>query len=53
MSSFVRTIQRTLARSEKVMCYAPHFNGRGSKLGVSNPKDAALLARRKREEKRR
>lgn len=52
MSSFTRTIQRTVERAKKVWCRAPHFTGRGSKLGVSNPKDAALLARRSREKKR-
>lgn len=68
MSSFVRRIQRTVLQSNPVpqhelpngkWHYAPnparrvHFMGRGSKLGTKNPKDAALLARLKREERNR
>lgn len=53
MSSFTRTIQRTVERAQKVWCRAPHFMGRGSKLGAHNPKDKALLARRSRENRKR
>lgn len=42
MSSFVRNIQRALERGR-------FYNGRGSKLGISNPQDKALLARKARE----
>ncbi|KPL67448.1 hypothetical protein SZ64_04615 [Erythrobacter sp. SG61-1L] len=67
MSSFIRRIQRQVMPSHKVHAsrnwkgevrlYAnparkKFFNGRGSKLGVSNPKDTALLARQAREAKR-
>lgn len=52
MSSFTRTIQRTVTR-ELQHQRGRHFMGRGSKLGVSNPRDAALLARLQREEGRR
>ena len=65
MSSFTRTIERTqahkVARSHKERgVYAltvegrdTHFMGRGSKLGISNPKDPCMLARKRREEHRR
>lgn len=51
MSSFTRTIQRTLTR-KLVHQRGRHFMGRGSKLGVKNPRDAALLARVEREKRR-
>lgn len=51
MSGFVRTIQRTLIRKLKHR-RGRHFMGRGSKLGVSNPKDASKLARERREQRR-
>ena len=69
MSSFVRRIERQAHPSRKVHprvrvrdggrdFYAnparkKFWNGRGDKLGVKNPKDAALLARIAREAKRR
>jgi hypothetical protein len=37
VSSFVRTLQRTLKRADKPDCHAPHYMGRGRKLGVTNP----------------
>lgn len=45
MSSFTRTIQRTGKRKDNVDCLAPHFMGRGTNLGVHNPKAADLLSR--------
>lgn len=48
MSSFTRTIQRTLNRKTR----AKHYLGRGRNLGVRNPKDKALIARLAREAKR-
>lgn len=44
MSSFTRNIQRALKRGK-------FYRGRGSKLGVKNPRDKTLLARKKREER--
>lgn len=53
MSSFVRTIQRTIKTVEgQIKRRRRHYMGRGSKLGVKNPKDKALLARLSREAKR-
>lgn len=49
MSGFVRTIERTVARHHSGSCRAPFYMGRGSKLGVSNPRDRALIARLARE----
>lgn len=46
MSSFIRTIERTLTRRRPT-----NYLGRGSKLGTRNPKDASLLARLARERK--
>lgn len=51
MSSFTRTIQRTLIRAKRG-CRHPHYMDRGSRLGITNPKDKALLARLRRESKR-
>lgn len=51
MSSALRNIQRTVKRAADPDCCAPHFMGRGSKLGVRNPNDKALLARLKREKR--
>ncbi len=51
MSGFVRTIQRTVKRARNIHCTAPNYMGRGSKLGVKNPKDKALLARLRREKR--
>lgn len=67
MSSFIRRIERTtiaslpvhpvMGRDGGVVRYernpprATYYMGRGSKLGVSNPKDAALLARKARDAK--
>lgn len=53
MSGFVRTIQRTVAREERATCTAPHYLGRGSRLGVTNPESADKLAREAREQRRR
>ena len=39
MSSFTRTIQRTLKRKDDPVCRHPFYMGRGMYLGVSNPKD--------------
>lgn len=48
MSSFTRTIQRSIKRAEDDSdCLSPHFRGRGTKLGVSNPKDPCRTGRRK------
>lgn len=44
MSSFTRTIHRTTMRKR-------HYHHRGSKLGVKNPRDKALIARLAREER--
>jgi hypothetical protein len=44
VSSFTRTIQRTLTRRLKSR-KGRHYMGRGQRLGVKNPRDAALLAR--------
>lgn len=52
MSSFVRTIERTVKRAADPDCRAPHYMGRGDRLGFHNPKDKALLARLAREERR-
>lgn len=46
MSSLIRRIQRSVEEAR------PLFMGRGSKLGVQNPKAADLVARLKREESR-
>lgn len=43
MSSFTSTIARTMARKDGY-CKAPFYMGRGSKLGVSNPKDPCRTA---------
>jgi hypothetical protein len=63
MSSFVRRMQRQVLPSQAVHATfkdgkfhanpprQKFFNGRGSKLGVSNPKDKALLARLARDRK--
>lgn len=51
MSSALRNIQRTVKRAENPDCLAPHYMGRGSKLGVHNPNDKALLARLRREKR--
>jgi hypothetical protein len=64
MSSFVRRIQRMAphmaweySKSAKQWVRTKRLgrnylgSGIGSKLGVKNPKDAALLARRRREKK--
>jgi hypothetical protein len=42
MSSFTRTIQRTIGRDEdgNVIAVRRQLGGRGSKLGVVNPRDA-------------
>lgn len=45
MSSFTRTIQRSAGRKYQ-------FRGRGSKLGVTNPKAKDALVRKAHEEKR-
>lgn len=45
MSSFIRRIERTIARSKNPDCKAPHYMGRGSKLGVKNPKDPCINPR--------
>lgn len=52
MSSFTRTIQRAVKRAQKGICRAPHYMGRGSKLGVHNPRGKDLLARLSREARR-
>ncbi|GGI82124.1 hypothetical protein GCM10007973_18230 [Polymorphobacter multimanifer] len=52
MSSFVRTIQRTVKRKSKGTGGPVHYLGRGSKLGVLNPKAMDLLARQAREKLR-
>ena len=49
MSGFLRTIQRTTRRASEATCRAPHYFGRGSKLGVSNPDAKDRLAREARE----
>jgi hypothetical protein len=49
MSSFIRRIERALKRNENG---TPNYMGRGSKMGVKNPKDACLLARKVREDKK-
>jgi hypothetical protein len=54
MSSLVRTIQRTVRvdRFEQTVKSArAHFDGRGSKLGVNNPRDKSKLARLARDKK--
>lgn len=66
MSSFARRIQRTVSKSQPVPQYQKkdgtwhmasnsarniHFNGRGSKLGVTNPNGRELIARLAREER--
>jgi hypothetical protein len=51
MSGFVRTIQRTIS-GRHAKCTAPHFNGRGSRLGVRNPEAKDKLAREAREQRR-
>jgi len=63
MSSFVRRIQRAAkhkvlvfdekAREWRRIVSPPRTTGRGwgSKLGVSNPRDPALIARRRRDAK--
>lgn len=68
MSSFVRRIERQVCPSKPVhpigtrygrVIYRQNpprevfYQGRGSKLGVSNPKDKSLLARLRREERNR
>lgn len=45
MSSFTRTIQRSSGRKYQ-------FRGRGSQLGVTNPKAKDMLARETREKKK-
>ncbi len=64
MSSFIRRIQRQIMPSlavhlnerDKTRYANPprdkFYRGRGSKLGTSNPKDKALVARLRREQKR-
>lgn len=42
MSSLIRSIQRAVSRGK-------YFNGRGTKLGYTNPKGADKLAREARE----
>lgn len=48
MSSYLRTIQRTITRKLKSR-RGRHYMGRGSRLGVTNPKGRELVARLKRE----
>lgn len=53
MSSFVRRIERQQVPSRKRSSpRKKFFNGRGDKLGVKNPKCAALRARLAREARR-
>lgn len=52
MSSFIRTIERTIKRANDPDCRAPNYLGRGSRLGIKNPKDKALMARLAREARR-
>jgi hypothetical protein len=64
MSSFVRRIERQIVQSRAtfknkvsgaIEHYPPRlkfYMGRGSRLGVKNPRDKALIARRIREAKR-
>jgi hypothetical protein len=47
MSSFQRTIQRTVNRAKDPDCRAPHYMGRGSKLGVVNERDPCRTGKRK------
>ena len=49
MSSFIRTIQRTVKRDDEGNLKAARrqFGGRGSKLGVVNPKDPCRTHKRK------
>ncbi len=51
MSSMIRTIQRTITRKMLNHKRGRHYMGRGSKLGVKNPRDKALIARLAREER--
>lgn len=46
MSSFTRTIQRTLSRKLKSR-KGRHFMGRGQRLGTVNPKDPCRTGKRK------
>lgn len=52
MSSGIRNIERTVKRSHDPDCRAANYKGRGSTLGVRNPKAKDLLARLAREANR-
>jgi hypothetical protein len=47
MSSFTRTIQRTLTRKMLKHRKGRHFMGRGQRLGTVNPKDPCRTGKRK------
>lgn len=49
MSSYLRTIARTVKLTEngELKSRRSHFNGRGSKLGVTNPKDPCRTGKTK------
>lgn len=51
MSSMIRRIARTIAKRKNSHKIGVHFAGRGSKLGVTNPKGRELLARKARDAK--
>ena len=51
MSSLLRRIQRTIEKRRNSRKIGVHYLGRGSKLGVTNPKGRELLARKARDAK--